>query len=81
MIPAEREILVIPNTEFKVKLTLTSDDAQSLKDMIPNMPDNVDLVILEAAPPLPPPKSGAPFRRVGGVVGGGGDAGSAFDQV
>ena len=81
MIPAEREILVIPNTEFKVKLTLTSDDAQSLKDMIPNIPDNVDLVILEAAPPLPPPKSGVPFRRVGGVGGGGGVASSAFDQV
>ncbi len=88
MIPAEREILVIPNTEFKVKLTLTSDDAQSLKDMIPNIPDNVDLVILEGAAPLPPPKSGQPFRRVGGGGGGsggggggGGVAGSAFDQV
>jgi serine/threonine protein kinase len=50
MIPAEGELLILPNTEFKVKLALSCDQAQALNERYATIPDNVDLVILEAAP-------------------------------
>ena len=50
MIPAEGELLIPPNTEFKVKLALSCDQAQALNKRYATIPDNVDLVILEAAP-------------------------------
>jgi serine/threonine protein kinase len=49
MIPAEGELLILPNTEFKVKLALSCDQAQALNERYATIPDNVDLVILEAA--------------------------------
>jgi serine/threonine protein kinase len=50
MIPAEGELLIPPNTDFKVKLALSCDQAQALNERYTTIPDNVDLVILEAAP-------------------------------
>ena len=54
MIPAEDELLILPNTEFKVKFALSCDEARLLNARYASIPDNVDLVILEAAPPRPP---------------------------
>ncbi len=51
MIPSEGELLILPNTEFKVKLALSYDQARLLNSRYATIPDNVDLVILEAAPP------------------------------
>ena len=53
MIPSEGELLILPNTEFKVKLALSCDQAQALNERYATIPDNVDLVILEAAAPVP----------------------------
>jgi hypothetical protein len=50
MMPAEGELLILPNTEFKVKLALSCDQAQALNERYATIPDNVDLVILDAAP-------------------------------
>jgi hypothetical protein len=47
--PTEGEVLVPLNTEFKIKLTLSSDDTRKLKARHAAIPDGVDLVILEAA--------------------------------
>jgi serine/threonine protein kinase len=54
MIPSEGELLILPNTEFKVKLALSCDQAQALNERYAAIPNNVDLVILEAAPPRLP---------------------------
>ncbi len=54
MIPAEGELLILPNTKFKVKLALSCDQAQALNERYATIPDNVDLVILEAAPATRP---------------------------
>ncbi len=54
MIPAEGELLILPNTQFKVKLALSCDQAQALNERYATIPDNLDLVILEAAPARPP---------------------------
>jgi hypothetical protein len=53
MIPSEGELLILPNTEFKIKLALSCDQAQALNERYATIPDNVDLVILEAAAPVP----------------------------
>jgi hypothetical protein len=50
MNPADDELLILPNTEFKVKLALSCDQAQALNERYATIPDKVDLVILEAAP-------------------------------
>jgi hypothetical protein len=55
MIPPEGELLFPPNIEFKVKLALSCNDARLLNARYAAIPDNVDLVILEAAPHLPRP--------------------------
>ncbi len=47
MIPAEGELLILPNTEFKVKLALSCDQAQALNERYATIPNNVDLVIIE----------------------------------
>ncbi len=54
MNPSEDELLILPNTEFKVKLALSCDQAQVLNERYATIPDNADLVILEAAPARPP---------------------------
>jgi hypothetical protein len=51
MNPSEAELLILPNTEFKVKLALSCDQARLLNAGYAAIPDNVDLVILEAALP------------------------------
>jgi hypothetical protein len=48
MIPREGEILILPNTEFSVKLALSCGQARLLNARYATIPDNVDLVILEA---------------------------------
>jgi serine/threonine protein kinase len=48
MIPSEGELLILPNTEFKVKLALSCNEARLLNESYAKIPDNVDLVILEA---------------------------------
>jgi serine/threonine protein kinase len=53
MIP-EEELLILPNTEFKVKFALSCDEARLLNARYATIPNNVDLVILEAAPPRQP---------------------------
>jgi hypothetical protein len=53
MIPSEGEVLVLPNTQFTVELALSCDDARLLNQRYASIPDNVDLVILKAAPPQP----------------------------
>jgi hypothetical protein len=55
MIPSECELLCLPNTEFKVKLALSCDEARYFNERFQKdvLPENVDLVILEAAPPRP----------------------------
>jgi hypothetical protein len=53
MIP-EDELLILPNTEFKVQFALSCDEARLLNARYASIPDNVDLVILEAAPPRQP---------------------------
>jgi hypothetical protein len=60
MCPYEGEILILPNTEFKVKLALTCERARLLNARYAMIPNNVDLVILEPAPPRVPVAS---FRR------------------
>jgi hypothetical protein len=49
MVPSEGELLILPNTDFKVKLALSCGQARLLNARYANIPDNVDLVILEAA--------------------------------
>jgi hypothetical protein len=53
MIPFEGELFFLLNTEFKVKLALSCHDARLLNARYDAIPDNVDLVILEALPPRP----------------------------
>ena len=56
MIPSERELLIPPNTEFKVKFALSCDEVKALTASFARfatIPDNVDLVSLEAAPIRP----------------------------
>ena len=53
MIPHEGELVVPHNTNLKVKLALKSDQARLLNARYATIPDNVDLVILEVAPPKP----------------------------
>ena len=55
MMPPEDELHLLPNTVFKVKLALSCSDARLLNARYAAIPDNVDLVILEAAPHLPRP--------------------------
>jgi hypothetical protein len=57
MIPSEGEILILPNTEFTVKVALSCGQARVLNAGYAAIPDNVDLVILEALPPKAPPIS------------------------
>jgi hypothetical protein len=49
MVPSEDELLILPNTDFKVKLALSCSQARLLNARYATIPDNVDLVILEAA--------------------------------
>jgi hypothetical protein len=49
MDPSEGELLILPNTDFKVKLALSCPQARLLNARYATIPDNVDLVILEAA--------------------------------
>ena len=49
MVPSEGELLILPNTDFKVKLALSCGQARLLNARYATIPDNVDLVILEAA--------------------------------
>ena len=51
MIPSEGELLIPPNTEFKVSLSISCHQARLLNARYATIPDNVDLVILEATPP------------------------------
>ncbi len=51
MIPSEGELLILPNTEFKVKIALSCDQTRLLNARYAAIPDNVDLVILEDALP------------------------------
>jgi hypothetical protein len=51
MIPSEGELLILPNTDFEVKVALSCGQARLLNARYTTIPDNVDLVILEAAPP------------------------------
>ncbi len=53
MIPSEGELLILPNTEFKVKLALSCKEAHALNERYAKIPNNVDLVILEAVSVLP----------------------------
>jgi hypothetical protein len=55
MVPSEGELVFPPNTEFKVKLALSSDDARLLNARYAAIPVNVDLVIIEAVPSRPSP--------------------------
>ena len=48
MMPNEGEILILPNTEFTVNLALSCGQARLLNARYAAIPDNVDLVILEA---------------------------------
>jgi hypothetical protein len=48
MVPSEGELLILPNTAFKVKLALSCDQVRLLNARYALIPDNVDLVILEA---------------------------------
>ena len=52
--PYEGEILILLDTEFKVKLALTCERARLLNARYAMIPNSVDLVILEAAPPSVP---------------------------
>ena len=49
MVPSEGELLILPNTDFKVKLALSCGQARLLNARYATIPDNVDLVILQAA--------------------------------
>jgi hypothetical protein len=52
------EILILPNTEFKVKRAISCNEARLLNARYATIPDNnADLVILEAARPRAPPIS------------------------
>ena len=51
MIPSEGELLIPPNTEFKVSLSISCHQARLLNARYATIPDNVDPVILEATPP------------------------------
>ena len=62
MVPHEGEILIRPNSEFKVKLALSCEKARLLNARYAAIPNNVDLVILEAAPPRAPPISASHAR-------------------
>ncbi len=51
MVPSEGELLILPNTDFKVKLALSCGQARLLNNArYATIPDNVDLVILDAGP-------------------------------
>ena len=50
IMPKEGEILILPNTEFTVKVALSCGQARVLNAGYAAIPDNVDLVILEALP-------------------------------
>ncbi len=68
MIPSEGELLIPPNTEFKVQLALSSDQAQILNKNYATIPDNVDLVILETAlPKLVPDTSESRLNLPGAI--------------
>ena len=54
MVQREDEILILPNTEFTVQLALSCAEARLLNARYATIPDNVDLVILEALPPRTP---------------------------
>jgi serine/threonine protein kinase len=47
MIPAENEYIILHNSQFKVQVALTCDQARLLDQEHKVLPDNVDLVILE----------------------------------
>ncbi len=51
MLPSEGELLILPNTDFKVKLALSCDQARMLNVRCMTIPDHMGLVIPEAAPP------------------------------
>ena len=48
MIPTEGELVILHNTRFKVKVALSCAQARLLNARFAQIPDNVDLVILEA---------------------------------
>jgi serine/threonine protein kinase len=48
MVPSEGELLILPNTKFKINLALLCHQAKALNERYATIPDNVDLVILEA---------------------------------
>jgi hypothetical protein len=45
---------IVPNTEFKVTLAFSCGEARLLNARYTAIPDDVDLVILEAVPPKAP---------------------------
>ena len=70
MMPSEGELLFPPNIEFKVKFALSCHDARLLNARYAAIPDNVDLVILEAVPPRPFPVATLtlPVLHIGGAT-------------
>jgi hypothetical protein len=70
MMPSEGELLFPPNIEFKVKFALSCHDARLLNARYAAIPDNVDLVILEAVPPRPFPVATLtlPVLHIGGAM-------------
>jgi hypothetical protein len=48
MSPTEGELVILHNTRFKVKVALSCAPARLLNARFAQIPDNVDLVILEA---------------------------------
>jgi serine/threonine protein kinase len=70
MMPSEGELLFPPNIEFEVKFALSCHDARLLNARYAAIPDNVDLVILEAVPPRPFPAATLtlPVLHTGGAT-------------
>jgi hypothetical protein len=64
MVPREGELLFPPNIEFKVKVALSCRDARLLNARYINIPENVDLVILDAVPPRPSPFAHSTFTAL-----------------
>jgi hypothetical protein len=51
MVPSEGELLILPNTDFKVKLALSCGQARLLNARYATIPDHMGIMIPEAAPP------------------------------
>jgi hypothetical protein len=70
MMPSEGELIFPPNIGFKVKFALSCHDARLLNARYAAIPDNVDLVILEAVPPRPFPVETLtlPALHIGGAT-------------